>query len=803
MIIQRLHMKAVCNIPHVFQNAGLTMLWLATLLPCVAETARPYHVGVLYGSDETVVAHWKAGVEPDSSGINLIGISYVSAAEQPDRLASFDCLVLADSPSVPSGLQPAFGNFARSGKDFIFAGGLAFSQLSADQKPFTDLAFSPAPRYRFKGEFSVQPWNQANINLPPGLVLLNKAMLSGSSALGFAFPKQSEFHPLLEVVDSHGRREAWAIGLLQHRNDEFKGGNWLLAGIEQEEFYRSPSLLGWMLETVRSYSAPRPNLVVPSESITPPSRRIGISKAGVFVRPDGLPFFIVGANYCGPFDAKLGEFFQKDAFSAEVLDAEFAKFHAIGINTLRSFSFGHMGTLEAPGQRVQAIRTSAQRHGIYLLPEIGLKVLLAGPLDITDNAKHAAAVARAYHGEPMLLGYDLDNEPYLTQVGSMTFQGEPSPLVKLRPYETMAYLLDKNMNLAWVERQMQKTDGWLSLPHWLSAETKRELLASVSIWIAYLNEQGGKDSTFPGLQGKIDIQNSGKYAPFLTALNETFSRWLEAMIQAIRSEDPEALITVGYNTALVALPANENLDFINNHIYPKPYTYRDTEISVSTFDRLHQMFPGKPITIGEFGLSNGLKIKGETANYQTQALWELLHYLYPYAHGFGGSMKWSDNDWTAPYIQRYAKWWMDRTELEYEKQFGLFAFDGTDAGSPKPIAWCVHFFSDYLQSNPNPGTLNLIETKNQVLAGFEYRADTAWFYGGEAFANKAFRWENAETKVVMVRWDAQAITLLSTVDMELELNSKTLVMPAMNESQTSGNWQKINLLKGKPVTLTR
>jgi len=341
-------MKVIFKHRRGLRWAGLAVTLLSTSLLSVAGDAHPYRVGIIYGSDAAVVARWKAGAESAKTAVEATGVAYTNAAANPDKLVSFDCLVLADSPSVPAELQPALSKFARRGGDLIFAGGLAFSQLAADQKPFTDLAFSPAPRYRFKGEFSIQPWNQANLNLPPGLVLPNKVMLSGCSALGFAFPKQSEFHPLLEVVDAHGRREAWAVGLLQHRNDEFKGGNWLLAGIEQEEFYRSPSLLSWMLETVRSYSAPRQNTVpLPADSVTP-SGKITISKDGLFVRPDGSPFFMVGANYCGPFDAKLEEFFQKDTFSAEVLDAEFAKFHATGINALRSFSFGRLGTLEAP-----------------------------------------------------------------------------------------------------------------------------------------------------------------------------------------------------------------------------------------------------------------------------------------------------------------------------------------------------------------------------------------------------------------------------------------------------------------------
>ena len=781
----------------------LTFSLIFTLQLSVAADPGRYKAGVLHDSDKAVMSRWKAGAKCCKTPVDVTGITCADAIAEPDKLLSFDCLVLADSPGVPAGLQPALAKFARGGGDLIFAGGLAFSRLPSDQKPFTDLAFDPQPRFHFQGNFSVRPWSQANITLPCGMLLPEKSNLSGYSALGFAFPKQSEFHPLLEVVDSHGRRQAWAVGLLQHSGGEFKKGNWLLAGIEGEEFNRSPSLLAWMLDTVRSSSAPRPDVTEPPDAVTPPVRKISISKDGRLVYPDGSPFFIVGANYCGPFDSKLEEFFSKDAFSAGALDAEFAKLHEVGINALRSFSFGRTSTLEAPGERVQTIRDSARRHGIYLMPEIGLKALLAGPLDIADNAKHAAAVARAYRGDPMVLGYDIDNEPYLTEVGSMTFNGEPSPLVKLRPYETMTELMNKNMNKDWIDRQMQTTDGWLNLPHWLSPDTKRELLASVSIWIAFLKEQGGNDSTFPGLNGKIDIQNSGKYASFLTVLNETFSQWMDAMIQAIRSEDPDALITIGYNTALIALPVNEKLDFLNNHIYQRPYNFKDTEISLGTFDRLHAMYPNKPVTMGEFGLSNGLALNGAPADYQTQALWEILHWLYPYAHGFGGVMKWMDNDWTTPYIRRYAKWWTDPKTLAYEEQFGLFRFDGTPSGAPKPIAWCTKFFADYLQSNPKPGKLSVFETKNQVRAGFEYLADSAWFYGGEAFANRAIRWENPETKVVMARWDAKTITLMSTIDLELEVDPAAMVNPPAPDPSPQGNWQKIKLLGGTPLTINR
>ena len=782
-------------------------LAISTLLPCLAEDpALPaYKVGVLYDTNEAVVTPWKAAAAAAKTPIEVTGVSYTAAAG-PETLLGFNCLVIPDSPAVPAALQPALGKFAQSGRDLILAGGLAFSKLPADQKAFTDLAFDPQERFQFKGDFSVRPWSQAGITLTPGTILPKNTRLSGASALGYAFPNQSSFHPLLEVVDNEGRREAWAAGLLRHTGGEFKGGSWLLAGIDQPEFYNSPGLLTWMMETARSYSAPAPVApVAATPDPAPAAEKIAIGKDGHFVRPDGSPFFIIGANYCGSFDAKLEEFFSKQAFSPELLDAEFAKFHDIGINVMRSFSFGRMSTLEAPGDRVQVIRDCARRHGMYLLPEIGLKALGLGPLDITDNAKHAGAVARAYKGDPMLLGYDLANEPYITEVGSMTFHGQPSPIVQARPYETMADLLVAPRDKNWVDRQMQKTDGWLNLPKSIPADTKRELLAATAIWLASMKENGnaGNESTFPGFNGKIDIANSGKYAPFFTALNETFGQWIDEMSQAIRAEDPEALITIGYNRGYIALPVNEKLSFINNHIYQKPLAFKDTEISLGTYDRLHAMFPGKPITIGEFGLNNGEPVNGVPPSYQTQALWEILHYIDAYAHGYSGAMKWMDNDWTAPYIHRFAKWWTDPKVIAQQEQFGFFKFDGTPSGTPKPIAWCVKFFSDYLKSNPKPGELRVFETTNQVKAGFEYKADSAWFYGGEDFGNQAIRWDNPETKVVMVRWDEKAVTLMSTVDLDLEIDPKALTTPLDSSNPPQADWQKIHLLRGEQKIITR
>jgi hypothetical protein len=55
----------------------------------------------------------------------------------------------------------------------------------------------------------------------------------------------------------------------------------------------------------------------------------------------------------------------------------------------------------------------------------------------------------------------------------------------------------------------------------------------------------------------------------------------------------------------------------------------------------------------------------------------------------------------------------------------------------------------------------------------------------------------------MARWDTQTITLMSTVDLEIEIDPAAMVNPPAPDSSLAENWQKIQLEEGKPLTITR
>lgn len=60
--------------------------------------------------------------------------------------------------------------------------------------------------------------------------------------------------------------------------------------------------------------------------------------------------------------------------------------------------------------------------------------------------------------------------------------------------------------------------------------------------------------------------------------------------------------------------------------------------NMTTFDRLAKVWPNKPVTLGEFGYSNGIVIPdGSYLDLHSSAVTEMISFLYPLAHDYEGS----------------------------------------------------------------------------------------------------------------------------------------------------------------------
>ena len=172
--------------------------------------------------------------------------------------------------------------------------------------------------------------------------------------------------------------------------------------------------------------------------------------------------------------------------------------------------------------------------------------------------------------------------------------------------------------------------------------------------------------------------------------------------QADRSDpagDKHHLISVGYNSVLECLPANKQLNFVSHHVYDRPASYEKVMSNITTLDRIARVWPDRPITLGEFGYSNGIVTADESyLDFHTSAVGEMIHYLYALAHGYDGAMNGRSPTGTGTPSPRPRK---GRKTQIYEAYFGIYYYDGNPhgLGRLKPIGYAMKFLRDYVDQN--------------------------------------------------------------------------------------------------------
>jgi len=594
----------------------------------------------------------------------------------------------------------------------------------------------------------------------------------GLSSIGFELPNESEFVPLLAALDAHGRTCGWALGLLVHYEGAFKGSQWILSGITSPEFYGDPEFAVTLARTMAAIEArdlvqgardadrrSREHRIARAAEV--PARYCRVSDDGKrLLCGEGRPLFMVGCNYIGPFDRRC--YMGGDRFDANLLDSDFRKARGAGLNCLRFWLFG----MQNDPDKVTAIRELARRYGIYLFLHLGPNSNEAD--GIADEVRKAA---QAFADEPMVIGYDLMNEPYVGTVGGLTFGGEKSPLVRGRPYDTMATEADRK----WVAKRMERREGWPPVHTWLPEEDARQLYAAYALWNRYAGRfgLGGMNySTFPGLER--GLPRPPEWEPFLKLVDDTFAEWIRIQVEAIREVDSHHLIAVGYNSALSCLPCNEQLDFVSHHVYQRPSNLENVMKNCTTLDRLSGAWPAQPITLGEFGYTNGLRLGRGYLDLHTSAVGEMIHYLYALANGHSGCMKWSLTDWLLPVIRRDAPW-IEEGKQVYESRFGLYWYDGTTAGRPKPIAHALRFLRAYVDRGGAGGTLAVAEAQNDIGTGYRYDGDHALFIGDSRYESKRLFFEAGSPTNLMVLWDDAGIEVMSSSDAHVQLDAGAFV----------------------------
>jgi len=668
--------------------------------------------------------------------------------------------------------------------------------------------FSDEPFHRIEKAAAVRPNPDCTlIDTLPGYT----RSVSGVSAIGYIYPGASSYLGILDTVDAYDRRQGFAAGLLSHFDGPYKQGQWLLYGLTDDAFYASDLFLQSIrqaiaamrqpafLEQLRNRNAQAEQVFAPyTQSQRPALKRTPDGRH--FVDTDGKPFFMLGVNYIGSFDCKTSH---ADAdFVYEKWERDFRKAHAAGINCMRLWVEG----LNARKPLFDSILHLADKYNIYLLLHPTAHPRQDGRelTQLFDDLSQLAA------GEPMVIGYDLMNEPYITTVGSVRMNARPADILRFDAWRR--YARQDAYDAPWVDSMAQNRTGWPPLSEWTSTDEARSLLAAYSM-LSRFSEQYILPKDYSSLYGlPIPPAFDQTRRDFWTSVDKTFADWI-ALHESIRTNHPGAMVTVGYNTLLTMLPANAKLDFVSHHLYQPPVSYADLQKAMTTFDRLHALWPDKPITLGEFGSSCRTPLPdGTTLDMHNAAVTEMMIWLYAWANGFDGAMSWMLSDWPVA-LMDYSAPWISKQRRTYESAFGMYCYDGTPTGAPKPIVCAVKAMRRYMDlGSKQGGRFELVRADTQTGAGYVYRDTNALFVGMQTFENEAVSFKAAHAANVMLYWTDTALHVVASADADVAIKkdflkrifSRTAVRVeglcrAFRQTETDCT---IELLAGQPCILS-
>jgi hypothetical protein len=371
-------------------------------------------------------------------------------------------------------------------------------------------------------------------------------------------------------------------------------------------------------------------------SVVPPA--LGHTAAA---RPASWPSFLIGASYQGPaarsWRGDHWAWWANDLFDAQLVSDDFARASAAGLNTLRIFV--QLELLREIRQdnwtKLDTVMDLADQHGLRL-------IVTLGDYDeprVATLARIDGAISARYAGRKTILAFDLRNEPTFWLLQSAMYpNGQKPPLLSRKLLEQYGEQAANHYVVAF-RASDEGQRGPLAIPERFSED---EAYVYHNNWI--ISYKLSLEATnWAKKTGRSDLEFFGspeaaRWRPFLEALDATYTAWLGPRIEAIRTGQPGAVITIGHHDPLIAaLPANRQLDVISLHRYvpPGPDGLADQRRQLTA---LRAMYPDKPVMLGEFG-HRATEIGDEAAAIEESATW-----LQLLADGFAGGLKWQLND---------------------------------------------------------------------------------------------------------------------------------------------------------------
>ena len=731
-----------------------------------------------------------------------------------------DCIMLLNDVSETDAAKKNLKEFLYNGGDFLTAGSELFTKFNnSDWKLPIYEGYNYNP-YDLEGTKRVVTAKHQQI-ITKDIKVIAEEYYGGTSAVGFLFPNQSVFIPVLSAENEYSQSLGHAAGILVQYDGKYEGGKWLIFGIENEEFYANNAFYDVVFDSLEKFRGDELDKAYSKEKIkqqnieafenykiTQPKAEGSVKvdkETGKLIGLDGKELFIIGANTFGDAEYLLGMGNESDgSFSVEKIENIFRIASEHGVNCIRFWK------LPTEGKRVDIIKDLARKYKIYLYPHIGITN------DREKDLENVEKYARAYGDEPMVIGYDLMNEPNFIKVMTR-FDGEESPLIQADIYGNCKEYMEKwKVSYDWLNDDANLAYmGWYE---YMSPELRKQIVAADIMYRKELFE-GSATMSLTKIKLKENLNEEQKIA--FDAINSTIEKWIETRKEIIRKYDPDALVTVGNYDQLNLFPANSKLDFQNLHAYTVANTQDDMKDALAAFDGLNKRFPSSATMFGEFCYSGGQILKsgphkGELADYDVANAGEFMHWLYAYSKGYAGAVIWALQEWN-PANYRYDNpqygLWEPANGLRRERQ-GLLYYAGNveNKYKAKPVASATKFFSEHLNNHSmGEGTLAIVDSDNQINFGFVYESETSKYVAATSHTSEKLSFNSERTPIVMMDWSEGEIHIMATINTTVTINPSKCIngLTASNakiEGLTGATQKKdnkivIELLKDSVVTI--
>ena len=467
--------------------------------------------------------------------------------------------------------------------------------------------------------------------------------------------------------------------------------------------------------------------------------------------PLGSRLFLLAVNHVGAPD-RSWTMWQDDKFDAALIDRDFARVQAAGLNAVRLFIRLPLPQQLLAGQwnKLDTVVSLAERRGLYLI----VTLYDYREDDLSKVAALNKAVAKRYVDKPIVLAYDLKNEPHYQDLAIAIYPGTPPPLQSDALIKQYGERVTEVAAAAW----RRDGEGKSLIPARFSSHEAYIYANNYRYWQEFLADAGRWVTARDYEVSTVDYINSpdsAKWRPLLGVLDQTLAAWLAPQTAAIREADPRRLTTVGYSDAVLArLSANQSLGFVSYHSFPN-VSAKALRVAFDQTADLRHSFPGKPAVLEEFGYSNAEVDPGQGAIYETALL---LHVL---SQGMAGGAKWSLYD--------VADGWSAR-----ENNFGLYRVDGR----AKPMVSALQALGRYATSSALPPGRLLVEAEGAAPGlRYVYDAADALFVAGRAYADPGGRlgFDAAAPTQVFASWATGGqIDLATTAAATVRLNPAKL-----------------------------